>query len=240
MQLFFAHRIQDNKAWLDAEETRHCVKTLRKQVGDTIHLVDGEGGFYEAQIVNFDKKSCELLLREQLLDEQKRDYKIHIAIAPTKNINRLEWFLEKATELGVDTITPILCQRSERKNIRLDRLQKVILSAAKQSLKSQFPTIRELTKFKDFVEQTTGATKVIAHCNTSPLPPLQQLAAISQDIVILIGPEGDFSTQEVDLATANGYQEVGLGKSRLRTETAGIAACHTIHLVQAQGSKKEL
>ncbi len=240
MQLFFAHRIQDNKAWLDAEETRHCVKTLRKQVGDTIHLVDGEGGFYEAQIVDFDKKSCELLLKQQLADEQKRDYKIHIAIAPTKNINRLEWFLEKATELGVDTITPILCQRSERKNIRLDRLQKIILSAAKQSLKSQFPTIRELTKFKNFVEQTTAATKVIAHCNTSPLPPLQHLAAISQDIIILIGPEGDFSMQEVDLATANGYQEVGLGKSRLRTETAGIAACHTIHLVQAQGSKKEL
>jgi 16S rRNA (uracil1498-N3)-methyltransferase len=232
MQLFYAHSVVSKQAFLDTEETRHCTKTLRKKVGDIIALVDGQGGMYRAQIDIFDKKSCQLTIVETLVDAQKRDFKIHIAIAPTKNINRLEWFLEKTTEIGIDSITPILCQRSERKNIRLDRLQKIIVSAAKQSLKSQFPTLNELTKFKTFVQQTHPYQKLIAHCNTADLIPLKNSIQPQQDVLILIGPEGDFSEEEVALASEHGFGAISLGKSRLRTETAGIAACHTIHLIQ--------
>ncbi len=233
MQLFFAHIVEDSKAFLDQEETRHCTKTLRKKVGDSIHFVDGKGGFFVGIIVDFNKKSCELSIEQKLPKQDQRDFKIHIAIAPTKNINRLEWFLEKTTEFGIDEITLLLCQRSERKNIRLDRLQKIVVSAAKQSLKSQFPKLNDLIKFKHFVKtERANTTKTIAHCNSSDLIPLSQIATSTKDILILIGPEGDFSEEEVNLALENGFVGVGLGTSRLRTETAGIAACHTVHIIQ--------
>lgn len=232
MQLFYAYSVQSDQAILDTEETRHCTKTLRKKVGDTIFLVDGKGGMYKGRIDDFDKKSCQLTILDTLVDNQKRDFNIHIAIAPTKNISRLEWFLEKTTEIGIDSITPILCQRSERKHIRLDRLQKVILSAAKQSLKSKFPVLHELTKFKAFLQKEHTGQKFIAHCNAEDLTPLQTAAVAQKDVLIMIGPEGDFSKEEVEWAEEQGFQSIGLGKSRLRTETAGIAACHTIHLIQ--------
>ncbi|MBL4650715.1 MAG: 16S rRNA (uracil(1498)-N(3))-methyltransferase [Aureispira sp.] len=232
MQLFYAHKIDDSKAFLDPEETRHCTKTLRKNINDIISFTDGCGGMYEGKIVDFNKKSCTLEIIKTLETTDKRNFKLHLAIAPTKNINRLEWFLEKATELGIDEVTFLLCQRSERKKIRLDRLEKVVLSAAKQSLKSIFPKVNDLIKFKDFIPQTKAAFKGIAHCNTNNLPHLKNILSQEvNEVLLLIGPEGDFSEEEVALATAHGFEEIGLGTSRLRTETAGIAACHTVHLV---------
>lgn len=231
MQLFYAYKIEGNSAFLDTEESRHCTKTLRKKIGDSISFTDGCGKFYTGTIVDFNKKTCQLNISETIIDKNTRDFKIHIAIAPTKNINRLEWFLEKATEFGIDEISLLLCQRSERKNIRLDRLEKIILSAAKQSLKSTFPKIHDLTKFKDFVAQDFQTYKTIAHCNSEQLPHLKTCIEEQKDILVLIGPEGDFSLEEVALAKENGFEEIGLGTSRLRTETAGLAACHIVHLV---------
>lgn len=232
MQIFYAYNTADNKAFLDKEETRHCTKTLRKVVGDTIAIIDGKGGFWEAQIISFDKKSCELAILKEIKQAPARDYYIHIAIAPTKNISRLEWFLEKTTEFGIDEITPILCQRSERKIIKKERLQKIILSATKQSIKSKLPKFNELKKFKDLILENQELTyKTIAHCNKKNLPALKKSIINQKKILILIGPEGDFSEQEVSLALENGFVEIGLGSSRLRTETAGIAACHTVHII---------
>lgn len=233
MQLFYAHKIEAPKAFLDQEETRHCTKTLRKNIHDIISFTDGCGSMYEGKILDFNKKSCTLEIIKTIETTDKRNFKLHLAIAPTKNINRLEWFLEKATEFGIDEVTFLLCQRSERKNIRLDRLEKVVLSAAKQSLKSIFPKVNNLIKFKDFIPQTKASFKGIAHCNTENLPHLKNvLDQEVKEILLLIGPEGDFSEEEVALATSHGFEEIGLGTSRLRTETAGIAACHTVHLVQ--------
>ena len=231
MQLFYAHKIDTSKAFLDQEETRHCTKTLRKNIDDIISFTDGCGGMYEGKIVDFNKKSCTLEIIKTIETTDKRNFKLHLAIAPTKNINRLEWFLEKTTELGIDEVTFLLCQRSERKKIRLDRLEKVVLSAAKQSLKSIFPKVNDLIKYKDFIPQTKAEFKGIAHCNIDNLPHLKNaLNPEVNEVLLLIGPEGDFSEEEVALATKHGFEEIGLGKSRLRTETAGIVACHTIHL----------
>jgi 16S rRNA (uracil1498-N3)-methyltransferase len=234
MQLFYAHKIEASKAFLDPEETRHCTKTLRKNINDMISFTDGCGQMYEGRIVDFNKKSCTLEIIKTFETTDKRNFKLHLAIAPTKNINRLEWFLEKATEFGIDEVTFLLCQRSERKKIRLDRLEKVVLSAAKQSLKSIFPKVNDLTKLKDFIPKAKADFKGIAHCNTPDLPHLKNvLKQEVTEILLLIGPEGDFSEAEVALAKEHGFEEIGLGTSRLRTETAGLAACHTVHLVHS-------
>lgn len=234
MQLFYAYKIEDSFAYLDQEEASHCTKTLRKNIGDTISFTDGCGGIYEGKITAISKKDCQLQIIKKIESAIQKKFKLHLAIAPTKNIDRLEWFLEKATELGVDEITFILCQRSERKNIRLDRLEKITLSAAKQSLKSIFPKVHDLVKFKDFVTTTQHLFKGIAHCNADNLPHLKTLLEQQEDILVLIGPEGDFSEEEVALAKKHGFVEVGLGTSRLRTETAGVVACHTVHLVVSE------
>lgn len=234
MQLFYTHQISNQKAYLDAEETKHCIKTLRKRVGDTLMLTDGKGGLYEAILREADKKGSVLDIVRALPVADSRSFTLHIAIAPTKNINRLEWFLEKTTELGIDAITFVQCDRSERKTIRLDRLEKIVLSAAKQSIKATFPELHDLTSFSDFVQKAEADFKGIAHCQRDDLTPLKALAAEPKSLVLLIGPEGDFSEREVALAKEHGFGEIGLGKSRLRTETAGLVACHTVHLMQAE------
>lgn len=232
MQLFHTKNIQNKTAFFDAEETKHCTKTLRKNIGDVLRLTDGQGGLYEAELTAFDKKSATLRILQQLPSPDQRAFKLHIAIAPTKNNSRLEWFLEKATELGIDEVSFIRCQRSERKNIRLERLEKIVLAAAKQSLKTIFPVLHPLRSFKEVISSVQADFKGIAHCNTAALPPLKEKVAAIPHIFLLIGPEGDFSIQEVEWAKEQGFQEIGLGTSRLRTETAGIVACHTVHLMQ--------
>lgn len=230
MQLFYTQNIDGNLAIFEEEEARH-IKVLRKAVGDVLHFVDGKGGMYKGEIIEVHKKQCTLSILEHTPAYNQRKVKLHIAIAPTKNIARLEWFLEKATEIGIDEITPILCDRSERKKIRIDRLEKITLSAMKQSIKSYLPKLNELTHLNDFVKMENKDLKYIAYCNDDALIHLKKEYSSTDNVTIMIGPEGDFSPKEISLALENGYKGVSLGDSRLRTETAGIVACHIVNLL---------
>ena len=233
MNLFYVENIENGMAILPDDEARHCVQSLRKKAGDTIHFVDGKGGFYTGEIVEANRKRCTVRITQQQQNYEPSQVHLHIGIAPTKNINRLEWFLEKATEIGISEITPILCQRSERKTVRTDRLQKIMLTAMKQSLKAYLPKLNELTNFKDFIrtQNSVKSRTFIAHCSEGEKPHLKDIYKAKQNTLILIGPEGDFSPEEVALALQHQYEAISLGKSRLRTETAGLAACHIINLV---------
>lgn len=227
MQLFYCPNIDSGSLFLNTEESKHCTKVLRKKEGDIIHLIDGNGTFYDAKIlIASQKKVLFKLIRKWI--ENPRPYSLHIAIAPTKNNNRFEWFLEKATEIGVDQITPIICSHSERKVINNDRMEKIILSATKQSIKSKIPVLNQAIEFNNFVKKNQNSNCFIAHCEQVPKKNLQTV--VSAKSTILIGPEGDFSQQEIDLALNNNFKPISLGNSRLRTETAGIVACHTIAL----------
>lgn len=230
MQLFFTENIIDNLATFDKEEARH-VQVLRKKIGDVLHFVDGVGGKYEGEIIEIHKKQVVLSILQHTKAYNRRDFRLHIAIAPTKNINRLEWFLEKATEIGIEEITPILCEHSERKKIRTDRLNKILMSAMKQSLKAELPKLNELTNYEDFIKQKKDDAKFIAYCNDDALSHLKKEYSPSENVTILIGPEGDFSPKEIKLALENEYRGVSLGKSRLRTETAGVVASHVIGMM---------
>ena len=235
MNLFYTTDIQGDLAYLPEEEARHCVQVLRRKLGDTLHFVDGKGGFYEGEIIEAGKKNCCLRIQKQQMEYNKKAFRLHIAIAPTKNIARLEWFLEKATEIGIHEITPLICQRSERRRLRIDRLEKILLSAMKQSLKAYLPKLNDLTNFKDFMEGNFEETTqtFMAHCDYEENSALHQNYQKGKDVIILIGPEGDFSTEEVAFAQAKGFEGILLGKDRLRTETAGMVACHTINFLNA-------
>lgn len=232
MQLFFTNDIEDNIAILPTEEARHCLQALRKKTGDPVAFVDGKGGFYEGTILEASKKRCSIRITSHKEQPPQPEVHLHLAIAPTKNIGRLEWFLEKATEFGISEITPILCDRSERRKLRLDRLEKIILSAMKQSLKAWLPKINDLTKFEDLINQevTADSQQFIAYCNDEQRIPLKEGYRPGKNVLILIGPEGDFTEKEVGMAFDQGFTGVSLGESRLRTETAGLAACHIINL----------
>ncbi len=229
MALFYVPNIA--LSVLPEEESQHAVKVLRLQNGDKITLVDGVGGYYEARITNPHPKHCGFEIIETKPEFGKRDYKLHIAIAPTKNIERLEWFIEKATEIGIDEITPIICRFSERKIVKEERLEKIIVSAAKQSLKAYFPQLNPLCTFDELMKNHQADQKFIAHCYEQDKRLLQTEIKKSTDVLILIGPEGDFSLEEVEKAIAGGFVPVSLGDSRLRTETAGVVACHTVALI---------
>jgi len=231
MHIFFIENINSAKAILSEEESKHAVKVLRLKVGDEVQLIDGKGGLYLAKLINEHPKFCELEIVDTQLNYEKPEYLLTIAIAPTKNIDRLEWFLEKTTEIGIHEIIPFLSEHSERKVIKGDRLEKVILAAAKQSIKAYLPKLAEMQKFDELVKQQFDSQKFIAHCNSWDLPLLKKELRLRENALILIGPEGDFSPREVELALANGFKEISLGKSRLRTETAGVIACHTVSIM---------
>ena len=227
MALFYVPNLASGNV-LPEEESQHAVKVLRLQIGDEITVVDGSGGFHKAFITNAHPKHCEFEITETTLEFGKRDYKLHIAIAPTKNIERLEWFIEKATEIGIDEITPVICRFSERKIVKEERLEKIIVSAAKQSVKAYFPKLNPLCTFDELMKNHHGAQKFIAHCYEEDKKLLQNEIAKSSDVLILIGPEGDFSKEEVLQAASLGFIPVSLGNSRLRTETAGVVSCCTV------------
>ena len=216
---------------LPEEESQHAVKVLRLQVGEEIAVVDGVGGFYTARITNPHPKHCGFEITEVKSGFGKHDYKLHIAIAPTKNIERLEWFIEKSTEIGIDEITPVVCRFSERKMVKEERLQKIIVAAAKQSLKAYFPKLNPLTTFDELMKNHQASQKFIAHCYEEDKKLFQKEIKPSSDVLILIGPEGDFSKEEVQKAISLGFVPVSLGNSRLRTETAGVVACHTVAVI---------
>lgn len=231
MQLFYSPDLSGDHYTLDELESKHCIRVLRMQTGDKIHLTDGKGNMMLAELVNEDAKRCEVKILERQMEYGKRQYMIHVAIAPTKNINRFEWFLEKATEIGIDEITPLICQRSERKVVKKERLKKVITTAVKQSVKAYHPVLHEHSSFKEFILTNFKGSKYIAYVEEGEHPSLQNVYIPGEDVQIMVGPEGDFSPEEVDMARSHGYQTVSLGNSRLRTETAGVVAAHTVALM---------
>jgi len=233
MQLFYTTHIEDQMAFLVGEEAKHCVQVLRHRVGDEINLMDGLGGNYRACIMEATKNKVSLRILSRQETYIYRAAKLHLAVAPTKNISRFEWFLEKATEIGIDEITPILCQRSERKVVKPARLEKIILAAAKQSKNTILPQLHPMIKLEAFfkTEKIESTQKFIAHCEKDNMVHLMEKYQADQDVIILIGPEGDFSPVEIKRSFENGYVPISLGASRLRTETAGIVACHTINLL---------
>jgi 16S rRNA (uracil1498-N3)-methyltransferase len=228
MQLFYAPDLTGEYYTLEEQESKHVIKVLRMRTGDTIILTDGKGRLCTAELSSVDPKSCEVRIVDVKEEYGKRNYYLHIGIAPTKNINRFEWFLEKATEIGIDRIIPIICQRSERKVIKKERLDKVITSAMKQSLKAYHPLLEESRSFRDLIEQEFIGQKFIAYVEEGEHASLMSQYRPGEDVLILIGPEGDFSPEEVAKAIENGFEVVSLGRSRLRTETAGVVAVHTI------------
>jgi 16S rRNA (uracil1498-N3)-methyltransferase len=225
MHLFYTPDISGDFYTLSEEESLHCTRVLRLRAGDAVRLTDGRGGLYTANIVDAHGKRCAVQVTGARHEVGRRSYYLQIALAPTKSIERYEWFLEKATEIGVDEITPLLCEHSERKAIKAERLEKVIMSAMKQSLKAYHPRLRSMQDFAAFVVQPFDGAKCIAHCMPSQKTPLKEAILPHGRTLVLIGPEGDFSPEEVALAQQHGFVEVGMGNSRLRTETAGVVAC---------------
>lgn len=228
MALFFAPQIVE-APFLNEEESLHCVKVLRLSQGDTIQVIDGIGTLYDARIVVPSPKRVEVEILAAHPDFGSHPYELHMAVAPTKNIDRFEWFVEKAVEIGVDSITPLLCRYSERKVIKLERLEKIAISAAKQSLKGKVPVIHSLTSIDQFLSEAPEGQRFIAHCHEDG-----ERLLLSKQIQpgsvcsVLIGPEGDFSEEEVAKAMKTGFIPVSLGNSRLRTETAAVVATHTV------------
>lgn len=232
MQLFYNSDIKstDTIFQFDKEESKHIIKVLRKRGGDIIHITNGKGYLFHSEITLESEKKCEVRIIK--IDAfEARKYNLHIAIAPTKMNDRLELFLEKATEIGIDEISLILCDHSERKTFKIDRAEKIIQAAMKQSNQFYLPKINEPISFNEFITKETDSLKFIAHCEEDKKDLFKNGFQPNQNILILIGPEGDFSTKEITLALKNNFIPVSLGNTRLRTETAGIVACHTVALI---------
>ena len=230
MQLFYCPDIDGSTYTLNEEESKHCIRVLRMQTGDQFNITDGKGNLFEVEIIDDHPKRCSVKIISTLSNYEAKDFFLHIAVAPTKNIGRFEWFLEKATEMGIHEISPIICEHSERKEIKIPRLEKVIVSAIKQSLKAYVPKLNSAMNFSSFIQQDFKGQKFIAYCDGDHIN-LKDQYRLKEGVCILIGPEGDFSPEEVKLALEHGFKTISLGKSRLRTETAAIAACHTINLL---------
>lgn len=233
MQLFYTPNISGQQAIFQGEEARHCAQVLRKKTGDAIQFVDGKGNWYEGILESVSKKECYISIQKEIETYNSRGCQIHVAIAPTKNIARFEWFLEKATEIGIDKISPIKCARSERKIIKNQRLNKILISAMKQSLKATLPQLDELKTFKQWLSELTDTTgqRFIAHCIEEEKVHLKEKYKAGQNVLLMIGPEGDFTKEEVTQAIQKGFLPVTLGESRLRTETAGIVGTHILNLI---------
>ena len=222
MHLFYAPELNTNDFSLPEEETHHLIHVLRLSQGDKVEVTDGLGTLAVCEVAQISKKSAflKMLTSENLPQPVRR---LHMGIAPTKNMDRLEWLVEKATEIGVCRITPLLCKHSERKVLNTDRLRKLVVAAAKQSRQFWFPTLDELCPFDAFIHQENSGNKYIAHCHPGPKEHLSTVTK-ERDVTILIGPEGDFNTSEVEMAMQKGFQSISLGESRLRTETAALVA----------------
>jgi len=232
MQLFYNPEITEESSQIvfSKEESNHIVKVLRKQVGDKLQITNGKGWLFNAEISIPNIKKCiaTIVSKEK---QQQRLIKLHVAVAPTKMNDRYEWFLEKATEIGIETITPIICDHSERKIIKPERFEKIIQSAMKQSLNCYLPKLNDPIPFKEFIKQDFSGQRFIAHCEESKRKSFKSELTANHNVTILIGPEGDFSVKEIEIAIANKFIPVTLGETRLRTETAAIVACHSVAFV---------
>lgn len=228
--IFYCPDIRSNPQ-MPESESQHCVRALRMKEYDTLYITDGKGFFYRAQLLQANPKGCIVSIEEEIPQQKGWNFNLQIAFAPTKNSDRVEWFVEKATEIGVDKFTPLKCRYSERKNINTARLEKKIVSAIKQSQKCRLPQLDELTQFDTFIQQPFEGQKFIAHCYDSIRTPLTKACKKETNTLILIGPEGDFSEEEVAKSIEQGFIPISLGESRLRTETAALAACHTVQVI---------
>lgn len=230
MQLFYAPDITPPLYTLNEEESKHCVKVLRLGEGDTLHVTDGKGNMHHCRVVTANAKHCTIEIISTEEEFEKMPYELTMAVAPTKNIERFEWFLEKSTEVGVTRFVPIVCDHSERRIIKHDREERVITSAVKQSLKAYHPTLDELTPVRKLIDEPFEGAKFIAHCDSSfdekgfERAYLPSIIKKNEKILILIGPEGDFSPEEITFALENGFRPISLGQQRFRTETAAVAA----------------
>ena len=229
MQLFFNPNIDENTQSFsfDKEESRHIIKVLRKKDSDILHVTNGFGLLFETQITLASDNKCTVEVLS-ITNAPKPKFHLHLAVAPTKMNDRFEWFLEKATEIGIQEITPIFCDRSERKVINKDRFEKIILSAMKQCNETFLPKLNDAVSFKEFIKQKNQGLNLIAHCEETDKKSLKDVLKPNEDVTILIGPEGDFSEKEIALALENNYKPVTLGNTRLRTETAAVVACHSV------------
>ena len=231
-----------NQVELPAEEATHALRVLRLKGGDEIFLMDGEGFFYRAEVTAASSKRCLYEIKENMPQQRAWKGHIHLAIAPTKMMERIEWMAEKATEIGFDELSFLNCQFSERKVVKTPRIDKIVISAVKQSHKAWKPVVNELESFKEFIQTPRPGRKFICHCYEEVekkdfFTEINSYSDASQesgadDITVLVGPEGDFSIDEVRLALENGYESVSLGTSRLRTETAGLVAVHMAHIAR--------
>ena len=232
MQLFYNPTIdQTTESFsFDKEESKHIIKVLRKKDSDILFVTNGLGFLFKTQITLASDSKCTVKIVSTEKSESSK-YKLHLAVAPTKMNDRYEWFLEKATEIGITEITPVICDHSERKFVKTDRFDKIILSAMKQSNQCYLPILNEPVLLKDFIQQTNEGLKLIAHCEKTGKKSLKSVLKPHTDVTILIGPEGDFSEKEIKLAIENNYVPVALGETRLRTETAAIVACHSVSFI---------
>ncbi len=232
MQLFYNPRLDNSASQFvfSPEESNHIVKVLRKKEGDDLLITNGKGHMFEAEIILADAKKCKAQITSTTKKHRDMSW-FHLVVAPTKSNDRFEWFLEKATEIGVDEITPIICEHSERKIVKPERMEKVIQSAMKQSMQAYLPKLNPAVSYKEFIGHPREGLLFIAHCSEDEKLELKRRVAPDKDITILIGPEGDFSRAEIENAYENGFLPVSLGKNRLRTETAAIVACTTVNLI---------
>lgn len=232
MQLFYSEKLEaSSKQYiLPKDESKHIIKVLRKTEGDTIYLTNGKGHLFKSIINQANSNKCSLTIKSFSYEAPPK-YKLHLAVAPTKLTDRYEWFLEKATEIGVTEITPLICQNSERKIIKENRCNRILKGAMKQSLQCHLPTFNHPISFKEFMDKSIPDTnQFIAHCEEDQKSPLKDAILKNKNCSILIGPEGDFSPDEIKSALSSGYKPVTLGNNRLRTETAAVVACHTFNL----------
>lgn len=233
MHLFYTPDINTSTYTLSEEESKHCIKVLRLNEGDHIYLVDGRGGFYETHIIDAHPKRCMVQVLDVKLNYGARNYRLHIAISPLKSLDRFEWFLEKATEIGIDEITPIITQRSEKRDLKLERSNKIIESAMKQSKKAFHPKLNEAIAWNKFIAQDhSEQVKLIAHCLEEEKKSFDDFKTSTvKNFLILIGPEGDFTEDEIKTATSKGFIPLSLGEARLRTETAAIKATAVVSFI---------
>lgn len=230
MQVFYSPDITGNELILDRNESRHIIRVLRMKKGDHVKLIDGKGSLYDGVIDNPDQNCCSIMITASYPGFEKRSYNLHMAVSPLKNMDRFEWFLEKSVEIGIDSITPLISKNTEKESVKPDRLNNIIISAMKQSLKAFRPGLNAPCSFEEFISGSFTGMKLIAHCNENFIRKgINEVYRPGEDAIIMIGPEGDFSENEISEAYKRGFTGINLGPSRLRTETAGVAACHSIY-----------
>ncbi len=235
MQVFYSPEITDGNFFLNKTESHHCIKVLRLKENEIINLTDGKGGLYEARIISGSPVKCEVQVIKRIENQNKRNFYLHIAIAPTRSTDRFEWFIEKATEIGIDEITPLICSRSERKTVKPERIRNIFISSIKQSLVATMPKLNEIKNFEEFISEPikTGCSKYICHCLDGQRQKLNDIYSAGSDVLGVIGPEGDFTPGEIRFAEKNNFLSVTLGNNRLRTETAGVALCQIINFLNS-------